>query len=149
MNEELDVGKRIRHVRQRLKLTQERFGQKLDVKKLAVARYEAGRVPRFEMLAKIARVGGVTLPWLVGSEPPLSSTQEPAIPVQFQELATRLLEELRASSSTIWRSKTLRKRYEDRSKELLSRSLRDLIEYRELLETEYRHRQKSRGKRTR
>ena len=147
MNEELDVGKRIRHVRQRLKLTQERFGQKLGVKKLAVARYEAGRVPRFEMLAKIARVGGVSLPWLVGSEPS-SSTQEPAIPVQFQELATRLLEELRASSSPIWRSKTLRKRYEDRSKELLSRSLRDLIEYRELLETGYRHRQKSRGKRT-
>jgi transcriptional regulator with XRE-family HTH domain len=147
VNEELDVGKRIRHVRQHLKLTQERFGQKLGVKKLAVARYEAGRVPRFEMLAKIARIGGVSLPWLVGSESSLSATQELAIPAQFQELATRLLEELSASSSPIWRSKTLRKRYEDRSRELLSRSLRDLIEYRELLETGYRHRQKSRCKR--
>src|SRR5713226_5949649 len=60
-----DVGGRIREIRRKLGLTQTQFGQRLGVIKISVARYEAGRIPRFRILEEIARIGNVTVAWLL------------------------------------------------------------------------------------
>src|SRR5438445_10664601 len=62
------VGHRIRSVRKGLKITEGQFGRRLGIIPLSVARYEAGRVPRADVLERIARFGGVTTSWLLYGE---------------------------------------------------------------------------------
>jgi transcriptional regulator with XRE-family HTH domain len=133
-----DVSRRIRGIRRRLNLSQAGFGQKLGVKKLAVARYEAGRVPKLAMLNKIARLGGVTVSWLLASESTAAEASFLDVPQPVRQSAIKLLDELRSPTSTIWSSASLRRRYADRGNELLVRCRRDLTEYREMLEREQR-----------
>jgi transcriptional regulator with XRE-family HTH domain len=60
------LAARIRHVRTGLGLPQTRFAPLIGVRRLAVNRYEAGRrTPRPVILVRIARVGGVTVDWLL------------------------------------------------------------------------------------
>src|SRR5262249_22755198 len=101
-----------------------------------------------EMLSKIAFLGGVNVSWLFGSDAPRSPYAEPVVPEAVQNLTERLLRELCPSGSSFWLSRQFRRRYEERSKELLSRSLRDLIEYRHLLETEHKQTRRARRRRS-
>ena len=73
-----EVGNRVRQVREKLRLTQGEFARRLGVTRVSVARYEAGRVPSFGALHQLARLGGVTVGWL------LQDTPE-------EEIASRLL----------------------------------------------------------
>ena len=134
-----DVGERIRWIRQQLDLTQSQFSKRLGVIQVSVARYEAGRVPRAQVLEKIARIGGVTISWLLHGE--ATDTTDPrnrqAIPKELRDLVGLL--------SPDWDSKTwrrlpqhLRNRYQERAREVASRLSRELEEYRKVLEAERR-----------
>src|SRR4029453_17342032 len=63
-----DGGGRIRQIRQQMKSTQAQFAQRLGVTKVSVARYEAGRIPRMRVLEEIAKLGGVTMSWLLEAQ---------------------------------------------------------------------------------
>jgi transcriptional regulator with XRE-family HTH domain len=145
VTEARDVGQQIKEIRMRLNLTQEQFGQRLGVKKLAVVKYEAGRVPKLSTLNKIARLGGVTVPSLfAGSETTPTSRGGPDVPPSLKHVTTKLIDELRVSASPIWTSAQVRRRFEARVKELVNRCLRDIAEYRDLLEAAERRRAASR-----
>jgi transcriptional regulator with XRE-family HTH domain len=134
-----EVGRRIREIRFALNLTQEQFGQRLGVKKLAIAKYEAGRVPKLEMLNKIARLGGVSTASLFVSRGQAVSPRKRAsgqdidLAAPLKKPFARLVKELQASTP-LSRSPVLRRRLLERSKELLIRCCRDLAEYRQALE---------------
>jgi transcriptional regulator with XRE-family HTH domain len=71
-DENKEIGKRIRGVRQRLGLTQEELGQTLGVEKASVSKYEAGAAKRgvpFTFLRKIAAMGQISLEDLTGGCP--------------------------------------------------------------------------------
>src|SRR5690348_3016762 len=88
---DVNVGKRIRSIRRRLHLTQAQFAKGLGVIGVSVARYESGRVPRADVLDRIARAGGTTSSWLLHgqeSETATSKTDTPKIsaPQRIREL---------------------------------------------------------------
>jgi transcriptional regulator with XRE-family HTH domain len=56
---------RIGQVRGRLALTQRQFGRRVGVSRNAVSLYERGRIPRSAVLDRIARLGGVSVEWLL------------------------------------------------------------------------------------
>lgn len=61
------LGNRIKALRNEAELTQEEFGDKLNVTKVAVSKWELGkRSPDTEMLIKIADIGNVSTDWLLG-----------------------------------------------------------------------------------
>jgi len=138
----LEVASRIRKVRQALGLTQAQFGQRIGVIKVSVARYEAGRLPRMNVLDAIARLGGVTIEWLLhGQGPetdrrlPRSEVPEPKIPAPLQDLAV-VLE--RATPRLAELPRQHRKRYEERVSEVMARVKRELEEYQKVLRAEHR-----------
>jgi transcriptional regulator with XRE-family HTH domain len=138
----LDVASRIRKVRQALGLTQAQFGQRIGVIKVSVARYEAGRLPRMNVLDSIARLGGVTIEWLLhGPGPetdrrlPRSEVPEPKLPAPLRDLAV-VLE--RAAPRLAGLPRQYRKRYEERVAEVIGRVKRELEEYQKVLEAEHR-----------
>jgi len=134
-----DVGERIRWIRQQLDLTQSEFSKRLGVIQASVARYEAGRVPRAPVLEKIARIGGVTISWLLHGE--ATDTTDPrnrqAIPKELRDVMRVLSPD---SDSKTWRKlpQQLRNRYQERAREVASRLVRELDEYRKVLEAERR-----------
>ena len=134
-----DVGERIRWIRQQLDLTQSEFSKKLGVIQVSVARYEAGRVPRAQVLEKIARIGGVTTSWLLHGE-----AIETTVSRGRQTTPKELSDVMRLLSpdwdSKMWRklSHQLRTRYQDRAREVADRLVRELEEYRKVLEAERR-----------
>lgn len=130
MIEPRDVGSRIRAIRLRLNLSQEQFGQRLGVRKLAVVKYEGGRVPKLAMLNKIARLGEVPTSWFFTSESAVPKRREIAVPDSLEDVVLKLLDELQISDTT---PLTVRRRFEARGKELLIRCRRDLAEYRGML----------------
>ncbi len=144
----LDVGERIHSIRKHLGLTQDRFAQRLGVTKVSVARYEAGRVPRLRGLREIARLGGVTVTWLLdGSSPQIQQSQLQPGPLEkeFVEAGRDLLTFLQRKASVVTTLPTqYRKRYEERIRELVARAKRELDEYQKVLEAESR----SRGKKS-
>jgi transcriptional regulator with XRE-family HTH domain len=129
------VGERIRSVRKGLKITQAQFGSRLGIIPLSVARYEAGRVPRADVLERIARFGGVTTSWLLYGERKSDSLlqTEPVI----SEMAQKILEIVQPDwTSTPWARLPVRyrKRYKERVKDAVARLKRELEDYRDLLE---------------
>jgi transcriptional regulator with XRE-family HTH domain len=57
---------RLRHVRETLGLSRSAFADRLGIPRNSVSRYELGRqTPSVAALLKIARVGGVTVDWLL------------------------------------------------------------------------------------
>jgi len=133
------VGHRIRSVRKGLKITQAQFGRRLGIIPLSVARYEAGRVPRADVLERIARFGGVTTSWLLYGERNSDALlqTEPVI----SEMAKKILEVAQPDwTSTPWvrLSPRYRKRYEERVKDAVARLKRELEDYRDLLEMKSR-----------
>lgn len=58
------VGERIRAVRGNR--TQEKFAKAIGVRKQNyISRYERGRIPSPELLVRIAKMGGVSIDWLL------------------------------------------------------------------------------------
>jgi len=143
-----NVGQRIRSVRKGLKLTQAQFGRRLGIIPLSVARYEAGRVPRADVLERIARVGGVTTSWLLhgGRRVDSSFQTEPVI----SETAQKILDLVQPDwKATPWGrlSSRYRKRYEERAREAVARLKQELEDYRALLEMKSRAESDKRAKR--
>src|SRR5215831_14600949 len=66
--ESREIGDRIRQIRKRLGLTQAEFAKQLGVIQVSIARYEAGRIPRANVLERMARLAGVTLSWILRGE---------------------------------------------------------------------------------
>ena len=58
----------MRDLRRRARLTQQEFAERLGLRRISVARYEAGRIPRIKILKEIARVGGVSVVSLIATE---------------------------------------------------------------------------------
>jgi transcriptional regulator with XRE-family HTH domain len=142
----LDVGGRIRGIRKNLGLTQAQFAKRLGVTKVSVARYEAGRVPRLNVLKEIARVGGVTVTWLLDG----SSQQGHQRQLQAGPQETGLIEPGHDLLTFLQQKAPLmthlpaqyRKRFEERIRELVARAKRELDEYQKVLEGESRRRRK-------
>ncbi len=63
-----NIGMRIQMIRG--KMTQAEFAQKINIKQSYISRYERGRVPKAEVLLRIARFANVSVEWLLtGKEP--------------------------------------------------------------------------------
>src|SRR5438309_5629634 len=142
----LDVGGRIRGIRKNLGLTQAQFAKKLDVTKVSVARYEAGRIPRLKVLKEIARLGGATVTWLLdGSNPQGQQRQQQAGPLEIGviEPGHDLLAFLQKKAPLMTNLPVqYRRRFEERIRELVARAKRELDEYQKVLEGESRRRRK-------
>jgi transcriptional regulator with XRE-family HTH domain len=69
-SESVHLGARIRQIRESLELTQAQFADRCGFpNRTGVVRYEAGRKrPNLELLIRIAKVGGVSLEWLLTGE---------------------------------------------------------------------------------
>jgi len=147
---DLAIGVRLREIRKRLGLTQQEFAERLGLRRLSVARYEAGRIPRMNILKEIARAGGVSVAALITTD-----SESIASPVhgsgtfsddELPLLLIRLLRRLRRQIVAInaLPSPIARRSYEHRSKIILSRAIRDLAEYRALVERHSRRRDRKR-----
>jgi len=61
-----EVGKRIRRIRKASSQTQVQFAKEIGVKKQNyVSRYERGRIPSPDILAKISDAGSVSIDWIL------------------------------------------------------------------------------------
>jgi transcriptional regulator with XRE-family HTH domain len=61
-----NIGLRIQMIRG--KMTQQEFAKKLNIKQCYISRYEKGRVPKPDVLLKIARFANVSIEWLLTGE---------------------------------------------------------------------------------
>src|SRR5262249_35103977 len=128
------------------------FAERLGLRRLSVARYEAGRIPRMNILKEIARAGGVSVDLIITTESEsLSSSAHGSgslTDAELPQLLVRLLRRLRRPLAAIntLPSRIARRSYEHRSKIVLSRAIRDLAEYQALVE---RHSRRRDGKRYR
>src|SRR5439155_9908959 len=141
-----DVGKRIRNVRKQLQLSQTEFARRLGIVKVSVVRYEAGRVPRTDVLDRIARATGVTTAWLLhGDTDDTRATPRPApaLPPPLQE-SLDILEAYLFSRGWMHLPKRHRTRFEERVKDTIMRVKHELGEYQRLLEMESRSSQRRR-----
>jgi len=123
----------------------------------SVARYEAGRVPNLSLLRHMARLGKVSVGWILQEIPPQSprrtqdeNTSLPDIPEPVRNLIVFLRSEMVKLASL---PKERRKRYEHRLLELIARVKQDLEDYRHLLEgggrqSQSRARQSTKQRRT-
>lgn len=138
------VGRRIAEVRKRLGLKRYQFAEKLGVTRATVGNYERGQMPRADVLDKIARLGEVTVEWLLhggqskggGRTPELPSVNTSSLK-PFQNLLTRLQPAL-VPERLAELPPPYRRRYHKRVKELVARVERELEEYRKVLEAEHR-----------
>ena len=87
---QLDLGKRIRELRQRNRITQETLAEALGVTSQAVSRWEAsGSYPDVEIIPAIANYFGVSVDYLLGkTDEPAPATEKktaPALPLTDAE----------------------------------------------------------------
>ena len=140
MAQDLAIGGRLREIRKRLGLTQQEFAGRLGLRRLSVARYEAGRIPRMDILKEIARAGGVSVASVIATDSESIASlvhgsgmlTDDELPLLLIRLLRRLRRQIAAINTL--RSPIARRSYEHRSKIILSRAIRDLAEYRALLE---------------
>jgi transcriptional regulator with XRE-family HTH domain len=130
------TGNKLQEVRKALGLTQVELAEKLGVTRLSVARYEAGRVPRINILRQMARMAGIGIGALLSQEVERVSPGPTPIDTVPQTLV-KLLHRLRLEIQRINRlpSPALRRHYGRRAATILSRAIRDLEDYRSLLAT--------------
>jgi len=122
----------------RLRLTQAQFAAKLGVIGISIARYEGGRVPRADILDRIARLGGTTSAWILHGDQRPTTRAVPrrsvpnALPRHIRQLITLLSPDWTADP---WNraSPDVRRRYERRVRENAVQLKRHLEEYRRLL----------------
>jgi len=128
-----DLGKRIRLLRKRLGLTQAEFGKQVGTTKLSVARYEVGRIPRVEVLDRIALRAGVSLTWLLhGTENEVAGSQQKT--ADF--IARRLTPQSFVKVSRLPHEYQVE--YQGRINEAVEQLRHQLEEYAELLEARFR-----------
>jgi transcriptional regulator with XRE-family HTH domain len=60
-----DVGTRIGQVRRRLGLKRYEFAERLGITKASAGNYERGQMPRADVLDRIARIGDISVEWLL------------------------------------------------------------------------------------
>lgn len=131
MAKDTAIGIRLREVRNGLGLTQDEFAKRLGLSRLSIARYEGGRIPKLSVLRQIARAGNTTIASLLGPDTdPNRPGKENSVPPAVSRLLRRLRAQLEAGAN-IERSVD-RRQYEQRSKVVLSRAIRDLEDYREM-----------------
>ena len=135
------VGARIRQIRRGLNLTQQEFGRKLGLTKVSVARYEAGRVPRLDLLRRISQLGDVPIGWLLQAQVGSSTAGRHEVSLSKGVRTRRARDILRRLASRLegnhqWPPQYW-KRYEQRIAEVLLRALRELEEYKALLDSKY------------
>src|SRR5215470_5613814 len=142
----LDVAGRIHGIRKSLGLTQVQFSKRLGVTKVSVARYETGRIPRLKILKEIARLGGVTVTWLLDGGSPQEhqgrsqiDPREIRLTAPGHELLTFLQQKAPVITHLPAQS---RRRFEERIRELVARAKRELDEYQKVLEGEPRRPEK-------
>lgn len=78
----LEIARRIKELRG--DQTQAQFAARLGMKQPQLARYERGRIPDREVLAKIARVGGVTVDWLLTGQSSRLASEEAEEPLNWE-----------------------------------------------------------------
>lgn len=65
----VDLGKRLKELRKKRKLTQQQVAERIWVSKAMVSAYELSiRTPSYEVLIKLAKLFGVTTDYLLGLE---------------------------------------------------------------------------------
>jgi transcriptional regulator with XRE-family HTH domain len=139
--QDLDVGTRIRRIRSKLGLTQAQFAKRLGVIRGSIARYEAGSIPRLRLLNEIAKLGGVTVAWLLQGAEDSNKKMSLLGPRQLdltEPLSAFLGFLERKAAALVLLPQQQRKQYEKRVKELLSRIRRELDEYQIVLEARLR-----------
>ncbi len=158
MKRDFGVGQRIREARKALGLTQDKFARAIRASKPALVRYEAGRrLPRPEILQRIAHVTDKPIAWFFSGEVPYAG-QPQRSEVAAQE--SPLAEPLRTLALLLESERTLdavglsrlpprhQRRFLERLKEVQQRLKvdlerlktqlqRELIEYQRLLEAEW------------
>ena len=83
----MTMGQRIAEQRKRLGLSLEALGEKLDVSRQAVSKWEAdGAVPSIDKLIAMSKLFGVSVGWLLGVEEQLESQEEPISEKQIEVL---------------------------------------------------------------
>ncbi len=132
------IGERIRATRRRLGLSQEAFAKRVGIRKGSVARYEAGRVPRTDVLTRIAEVGRVSVELLFrgGGDGKAKREQDSPGEAALNAFVMQLRETLTPRIRQL--SPPYRARYQARIKEALARLHRELDEFGRLLEAEHR-----------
>jgi transcriptional regulator with XRE-family HTH domain len=60
-----DVGARISQIRRGLGLKRYEFAERLGITKASAGNYERGQMPRADLLDRIAKIGNVTVEWLL------------------------------------------------------------------------------------
>jgi len=71
-----EIGQRIKKIRKGLGINQTEFGGQFGLTSVAISRYERGRIPNGELLEKIARLGHVTVDWLLTGKETYSEEKE-------------------------------------------------------------------------
>ena len=90
MNEQT-LGQRIAAKRKTLGLSQEALGEKMNVSRQAISKWESdGAVPEIDKLIAMSRLFGVTLGWLLGVEEE-SAPQSPGFSEEQIELIRRMM----------------------------------------------------------
>lgn len=83
----MTMGQRIAEQRKRLGLSLEALGEKLDVSRQAVSKWEAdGTVPSIDKLIAMSKLFGVSVGWLLGVEEQSESQEEPISEKQIEVL---------------------------------------------------------------
>ncbi len=110
-------GKRIRDVRNQLGLSQEQLGKMLGgSSKGSISGYEAGdNNPSPEDFAKIAKIGGVSLDWLITGKEPGSESIEPQPFKKKGEIAASIQPGRREAPTRLKQSQSAQTRIPSRS----------------------------------
>ena len=97
MNQQPTLGQRIQSYRKNAGLSQEALGEKLQVSRQAVSKWESDlTVPELESLISMSRIFGVSVGTLLGVEEPAAQTQEASAPADLTEKELAAVEAIAA-----------------------------------------------------
>ncbi len=65
---------RLREIMKKLKVNQQEFARLVGISQPAISLYLKGRIPPADVLYRIARLGGVSMEWLLGAEEAADAT---------------------------------------------------------------------------
>ena len=92
MSEISITQERLRNLRAQSGKNQDEVAEECGISRIALARYEGGqRMPKMNILAKLAECYGVTVDYLMGRDEPVQEDQE-SIPAYLQESYDLLLQ---------------------------------------------------------
>ena len=83
----MTIGQRIANCRKQLGISQEALGEKLDVSRQAISKWEGdAALPEIDKLIALSRLFGVTVGWLLGVEEPVPQEQDPLTQEQLNAM---------------------------------------------------------------